>query len=254
MRTDRLQKQLPIDAVEKAFDVDVEHKVIPPAALARRAHGIDSRFAGPVAVGIGVEHRLQDWLQITPGDLLSNAIGHCWNAQWPRPAIRLWNFDPPHRRRKIAPRRQPVPEPVEVARKVGLELQNRLPVHSSRSLVRLHTFEGFPDLPLGDRKRLCLIHGLLLLPVGPRPRLNNAAPSLQPHYRAFAATTGCSVPQAPHRYFRPCGFSRLCLFPWHRSRGSHVPLSFAPPTCRMPFGQYQGIPRTDPRGRVSPRF
>jgi len=31
-------------------------------------------------------------------------------------------------------------------------------------------------------------------------------------------------------------------------------LSFAPPTCRMPFGQYQGIPRTDPRGRVSPRF
>jgi hypothetical protein len=30
--------------------------------------------------------------------------------------------------------------------------------------------------------------------VGPCPRLNNAAPSLQPHYRTFITTTGCSVP------------------------------------------------------------
>src|ERR1035437_6045620 len=30
--------------------------------------------------------------------------------------------------------------------------------------------------------------------VGPWPRLNNAAPSLQPHYRTFVATTGHSVP------------------------------------------------------------
>jgi DNA-binding transcriptional LysR family regulator len=30
--------------------------------------------------------------------------------------------------------------------------------------------------------------------------------------------------------------------------------SFAPPTCRMPLGQYQGIPRADPGGRVTPRF
>jgi hypothetical protein len=26
-----------------------------------------------------------------------------------------------------------------------------------------------------------------------------------------------------HRYFRPCGWSRLRLFPWHRRPGSHVP-------------------------------
>ena len=30
--------------------------------------------------------------------------------------------------------------------------------------------------------------------------------------------------------------------------------SFAPPTCRMPLGPYQGIPRADPGGRVTPRF
>ena len=31
-------------------------------------------------------------------------------------------------------------------------------------------------------------------------------------------------------------------------------LSFAPPTCRMTLGQYQGIPQADPGGRVTPRF
>src|SRR5215472_1304676 len=36
-------------------------------------------------------------------------------------------------------------------------------------------------------ERLCLVHRLLLFPVGQWPRPNNAAPSLQPHYRAFEA-------------------------------------------------------------------
>src|SRR6516162_9764114 len=43
-------------------------------------------------------------------------------------------------------------------------------------------------------ERLCLAHGLLPFPVGQRPRPNNATPSLQPRYRAFDATTGCSAP------------------------------------------------------------
>src|SRR5207248_8658802 len=76
----------------------------------------------------------------------------------------------------------------------GLELRNRLSVYPSRPLVGLHTLEGFPDFPFGDLERLCLVHGLLPFPVGPWPRPNNAAPSLQPHYRTFLATTGCSAP------------------------------------------------------------
>ena len=78
--------------------------------------------------------------------------------------------------------------------RVGLEFRNRLSVYSSRSLVGLHTLEGFPDFPFGDVERLYLAHGLLPLPVGLWPRLNNAAPSLQPHYRTFITTTGCSAP------------------------------------------------------------
>jgi hypothetical protein len=30
--------------------------------------------------------------------------------------------------------------------------------------------------------------------------------------------------------------------------------NFAPPTCRMPLGQYQASPRADPGGRVTPQF
>src|SRR5215467_8506418 len=63
MMTDRLEQQLPIDTVEVAFDVDVEHPVVAPAALTSLAYGIDRRSAGPVAIRVGVEHRLQIRLQ-----------------------------------------------------------------------------------------------------------------------------------------------------------------------------------------------
>src|ERR1700740_288860 len=77
---------------------------------------------------------------------------------------------PAHRRLQRVPRLE------EAVRKINLEFCNRLCVYPSRSLVGLHTFEGFPDFPLGDVKRLCLAHGLLPSPVGPWPWLNNAAP------------------------------------------------------------------------------
>jgi len=34
---------------------------------------------------------------------------------------------------------------------------------------------------------------------------------------------GAVRPSPAHRYFQPRGWSRLCLFPWHRRPGSHVP-------------------------------
>src|ERR1700730_11859831 len=85
MSTDGLEQQLPINAVEEALDVEIENPIVAPAALASLAHGINRRFAGPVAIGIGVEHRLQDRLQIATGDLLGNAVRDSWNPQRPRP-------------------------------------------------------------------------------------------------------------------------------------------------------------------------
>ena len=194
MVTDGLEQQLPIDAVEVAFDVNVEHEVIPPAALTGLTHGIDRRSTGPVAIGIDMKHRFQTRLQVAADDFLSNAIGDRRNAQRARTAIGFWNIDPSHRQRKITPRRQSVPELVEVVRKISLKVRNRLPIYASRSPVGLHTLEGFPDVSLRDIERLCLVHRFLLSPVDQWPRLNNAAPLVQSHYRTFIPTTGCSAP------------------------------------------------------------
>src|SRR3977135_1337552 len=94
MLADRLEEQLPVDTVEEGAYIEIEHPVAAPAALASLAHGIDRRFAGPVAVGVGMEHRLQNGLQAPTGHLLGNAICDSWNTQWPRPTIRLRNIDP----------------------------------------------------------------------------------------------------------------------------------------------------------------
>src|SRR5262249_12394961 len=121
----------------------------------------------------------------------------------------------------------------------------------------LHTLEGFPDFPLTDLERLCLVHGLLPFPVGQWPRLNNAAPLLRPHYRTFDAITGCSAPAS-----RPRGWSRLWLIPSRHQRDETQVLtfhakawsSFAPPTCRMSLGQYQASPKPIPEEGSPPSF
>src|SRR5262245_8029306 len=65
---DSLEQQLPIDAVEETFDVEIEHPVVAPAALTSCTHGIKCRSAGPVTIGISVERRLQVRLQETTSD------------------------------------------------------------------------------------------------------------------------------------------------------------------------------------------
>src|SRR5262249_4788867 len=102
MTTDSLEQKLPVDAIEEALDVEIEHPVVAPAALASLVHGIDRRFAGPVAIGVGVERRLKYRLQVASDDLLGDAIGHRRYVQRSRSAIRLWNVDPPYRRREVA--------------------------------------------------------------------------------------------------------------------------------------------------------
>src|SRR5450830_796188 len=49
-----------------------------------------------------------------------------------------------------------------------------------------------------------------------RPLRSAGITPLHPYYEAVR-------PSPAHRYFRPRGFSRLRLFPWHRQPGSHVP-------------------------------
>src|SRR5208282_658202 len=103
MITNCLEHQLPINAVEIGFYVEVEHPVVAPAALPSLAHGVDRRSAGPVAIGVGVKHRLQMRLQVATNNFLGDTVSNRWNAQRARTTILLRNIHPSHRRRKIAP-------------------------------------------------------------------------------------------------------------------------------------------------------
>ena len=111
-------------------------------------------------------------------------------------------------------------------------------------------------------ERLCLVHRLLLFPVGHWPRPNNAAPSLQPHYRAFDATTGCSAP-APRFGTLALAVGAACGLSLHvlgRDEAQVLTFrtkawsSFAPPTCRMPLGQSQASPELIPEEGSPPGF
>src|SRR5215510_421652 len=77
--------------------------------------------------------------------------------------------------------------------------------------------------------------------------------SLQPHYRAFITTTGCSAPALRFGTFAlavgtACDFS-LSIEVQVRTFYASARLRFAPPTCRMPLGPYQDIVRADLAGR-----
>ena len=92
-------------------------------------------------------------------------------------------------------------------------------------------------------------------PVGPsstamtRPLCSTGITPLQRYY-------GAVRPSPAHRYFRPRGLSRLCLFPWHHRLGSHVPYkslvelraAYMPDAARA----VSGISRAGPGGRVTP--
>src|SRR5437870_12690807 len=92
MTTDRREHQLPINAVEVGFYVEIEHPVVAPTALTSLAHGIDRRFAGPVAIGVSMEYRLQTRLQVATGNFLGDSVSDSRDAQRARTAICLRNI------------------------------------------------------------------------------------------------------------------------------------------------------------------
>src|SRR6266436_1859210 len=77
---------------------------------------------------------------------------------------------------------------------------------------------------------------------------------ITPHHRYYEAVRPCPA----HRCFRPRGWRRLRLFPWHRRSGSHVPYkSLVELRAAYMPDQLGGCPETaqaDPGGRVTPRF
>src|SRR5437016_14532581 len=104
-----------------------------------------------------MEQRFHLRLQIQTYDRLSDAVcygGHAEDSDPVLPVL-LRYFDRPHRRWEITPRRQPIPELVEIRFQVPLKLVDRL-TNTGRAVVGLDTSVRFPDYPFGNRKRLAL--------------------------------------------------------------------------------------------------
>src|SRR5215470_14564356 len=106
--------------------------------------------------------------------------------------MRLGDLDRTHRRRKIAARAHPVPDLVQVAPQIFLELRHGLPVHPGRAAVLLDPLERRYDQALRDVKGLSCRRRLLhqrLLPDLPVDRTNK--PQVSPPLRS-APITGAS--------------------------------------------------------------
>ena len=69
-----------------------------------------------------MEMLLQRRLQVRLDHRLRNAIRNRWNTQRARPAISLGDIHTLDWRRKVAPRRQPIPQLVEIPFQVLLKL------------------------------------------------------------------------------------------------------------------------------------
>jgi hypothetical protein len=103
-----------------------------------------------------VEHWLHPRLKVSVHDGLGDPIRDRRHPEHPRAAVPLQYLHRAHRRGHIAPRRQPIPELVEVPLQVPLELLDRLLINAGRALVGLDPQPGIPNGPLGDHKRLRL--------------------------------------------------------------------------------------------------
>ena len=206
-----------------------------------------------------MEDGFQDGLQIPFDDFLCDSVADRWDTQRPGPSIALGKVNPPHWRRKVAPRGHPIPEPVEVVRKINLKLGNRLSVYSSRSLVGLHLLEGFPDFPLRDVERLCVGHRAPPVTGWLWVAAEQCSPFDPAPLQSFPLYYELLRPCAPHRYSDPCGSSHsdvsLCI----GATGSHVPYkslirlraAYVPDVARAVF---RTAPELIPGARRPPGF
>src|ERR1017187_6449099 len=156
-----------IDVVEESLDIQVDYPIKLPASLPRLPHCIQCRLPRPIAIRIRVEQRIYRRFQSRLHHHLRDPVRYSWNPQLPFSARCLRYFHRPHRRRKIAARRHPIPDPVQVPFQVPFEIRNRLLIDACRSLIGLYPFIRLQYLPLRNHKRLCLGHRLLPLLVDP---------------------------------------------------------------------------------------
>ena len=200
----RFQQQVMGNAVEEGPDIDIEHPVLSPTPPTCHRQCVMGTTPRPIAIAVPMENRLQRGLQQHRRRRLSDPVRRVRHTQHPDSGPMIFRYlHRPHRAREIASRAHPIPQLVEV-----IPLRRREPLNADRIHTRRPTIG--PDLlprpideALVDLKRLhlrlrshprLLPRGIDSHRVDLTLTVDCPAPSLQPHYRAFIATTNRSAP------------------------------------------------------------
>ena len=220
-----------------------------------------------IPVTVAVEDRLQYLLQQHRRRSLRHPVARVGHAEQTHAFPKIFRYlHAPHRTREIAPRAHPVPQLEQIVPQPLLEQADADRVHARRPVIGPDLLPRLHNEALVDLKRLHLGLGslprLLPLRVGPRMTLVCTAPSLQPHYRTFTATTSRPAP-VPRLGTLPltvsaacgppsCGQCRLAPATWPSLSGRQVLLfrasardELTPPLHRAPPGQHAGRPLTE---------
>src|SRR5215471_3645664 len=71
--------QFPVQTIKERLDVEIYDPVVTPASLSCSSHRIVRRAPWPIAIGVGMERRLQVRLQDHCHGGLCDSIGNCGN-------------------------------------------------------------------------------------------------------------------------------------------------------------------------------
>src|SRR6266487_5110625 len=188
-----------------------------------------SAAPGTVAVAVAVEDRLQFLLQQHRRRSLRHPVARIGHAGQTHAFPMIFRYlHAPHRTREIAPRAHPVPQLEEIVPQLLGEQADADRVHARRPVIGPDLLPRLHDEALADLKRLHLRlgpgPGLLPWRVGPGLTLVCTAPSLQPHYRTFTATTSRPAP-VPRLGTLPLAVCAACGPPSHGHTGTLAPLT-----------------------------
>src|SRR5262249_45241977 len=81
MMANRFHDQFMIQIIKETFDIEIDHPVGPPTSLPRGGDRIQRRSSGTIPVGVGMEMRLHQRLQMHLDDHLRHAVADRGNAQ-----------------------------------------------------------------------------------------------------------------------------------------------------------------------------
>ena len=165
--TNGLEQQSVRDVVKQPADVKLDHPGIAPTPLPGDPDRIQGRFAWSVAIGVIQKVRLDVWFNLQLDNHLGHSVRHRRHPEDPFPTRFLRYRDRFHRCGKVTPRGHPIPQTIQIALEVLLEIIKRLMIHTRSSPIGFHQPVRLHHELLGDDKWFCLHpHLLLESPVG----------------------------------------------------------------------------------------